>query len=269
MSRRSVEIVILIASTAAAVAVGAYLLIRQGTSTRVGAESTQAGSGNDALLFVLVTVVGGTAAVTGVAAAFVQVNASRYRRLRASAQKAAAAPATAQEASSDPRLPELLAGVARDVADQLKLDPSQVRAALFLPDGQVLRIPPRLAVHFTNPDEASIAITAGQGSAGRAYESSQQNIAIYHQAQSDSSISDVNERHKVHPDLKWIISTPILGPDRKVVGVLNVDGLHTEQVVEQLEGPADGLVYWAELAGLLLGQMGNEQAGGAREHRGV
>ena len=268
MTRRSVELLGLIASTAAAAAVGIYLLVRQGSS-KVGAASTQAGSGNDALVIVLATVVGGTAAMTAVAAVFVQVNASRYRRLRTNAQKAAATPATTHEASLDPRLAELLAEAARDAADQLKLDPDQVRAALFLPDGQVLRIPPGLTVHFTDPDEASIVIAVGQGSAGRAYESKQQNIAIYHQAQSDSSISDPNERHKVHPDLKWIISTPIFGTDRKVVGVLNIDGLDTEQAVEQLKGPADGLVYWAELAGLLLGHAGNDQAGGAREHRGV
>ena len=226
MTRRSVELLVLIASTAAAAAVGIYLLVRQGSS-RVGAVSTQAGGGNDALVIVLATVVGGTVALTAVAAVFVQFNASKYRRLRITAQKAAAVPATAHEASLEPRLPELLAAAARDVADQLKLDPGKVRAALFL--------------------------TAGQGSAGRAYESGQQNIAIYNRAQSDSSISDADERQKVHPDLKWIISTPIFGSDRKVVAVLNVDGLEIEQAVEQLEGPAGALVYWAELAGLWLG----------------
>lgn len=246
ISRRTTELIILFGSTAGAVIVAIFLLAGPSNATRTGAGRT--------LLTISITVGGGIAALTLVTWVFVQYNAVKYNRLRANAQQLAAqTPVSNKDTVWDGRIPALLDEAARDVAAQLDVDSDLVRAALFFPMGEALRIPPGLAFNFPDPGEAEIAIPSGEGSAGRAFKNGRQNIAIYHHAQSDSSISKKSERQKVHPDLKWIVSTPIFGARNEVVGVLNVDGLSREKPLRQLEDSANVLIYWAELAGLLLG----------------
>jgi hypothetical protein len=151
------------------------------------------------------------------------------------------------------RITELLASAVDEVAADQDISPGKVRAALFGWDGKALRIRPGLAWHMDDPDELDIEIHPGEGSAGRAYKTGEQNIALYHDPRSDSSIHDESQRSRVDPELKWIISTPIFGTEHRILGVLNVDGLTEVRTFEQLHRSLDGQLYWARLAGILLG----------------
>lgn len=148
---------------------------------------------------------------------------------------------------------DLLSAATKNVADEQHLVESKVRAALFYKAGEVLRIIPGVAWHMGNPAELEIEIGIGEGSAGKAFQTGQPNLAIYHRARSDTSISDRQQRSRVDPDLKWIISIPVLGPGNEVIGVLNVDGVTTERTPEQLEKSIGDVIHWAQLSGYVLG----------------
>ena len=193
------------------------------------------------------------AVVAGVVAGY---NGIRFQRLTtANLQRASsAADETLPEKDRD-RIAELLASAADEVAAEQEISPEKIRAALFGWDGKVLRIRPGLAWHIEDPDELNIQIRPGEGSAGRAYRTREQNIALYHDPRSDSSIRDEGQRSRVDPELKWIISTPIFGMEHRMLGVLNVDGLTEVRTFDQLRRSLDGQLYWAHLAGILLGAV--------------
>lgn len=180
-------------------------------------------------------------------------NAARFRRFDdAMLQQASRVIHTPSEKVKETLL-ELLSKVAKDVAEKRHLPESRVRAAIFYKAGEFLRIMPGVAWNMNDPAELQIEIGIGQGSAGRAFQTGQSSLAIYHRARSDSSIQDPEQRSRVDPDLKWIISIPILGSAKEVIGVLNVDGLKTELTREQLEASVGALIRWGQLAGYVLG----------------
>lgn len=202
---------------------------------------------------VAVAVAAGAILIGAMVSAYLGYSSVRFRRFRDS---------TLQQASRDNYFPpggtqrslrDLLHVAARDLAEEQDLDPLLVRAALFRADGDVLQIVPGLVWNMTDEEELRIRIPRGEGSAGRAYEAGRPNIAIYHSSRNDTSLSDPSQRARVASDLKWIISTPVFGPGEKVIGVFNVDGLREERTWEELRGSIGAMIYWAQLAGLLLG----------------
>jgi hypothetical protein len=191
--------------------------------------------------------------VTGVAtAAYIRV---RYPRFQTDhLERASTTNAEPLAPENQQHIAALLAGAGEQVASEQHVPAQHVRAALFRYDGRVLRIPPGLNWHLTDPAERNIEIPPGQGSAGRAFETGAQNIAVYHNVRDDTSILDTQQRQRVDPELKWIISTPIFGANQRVLGVLNVDGLTDVRAMDDLRPSLDGLLYWAQLAGILFGQ---------------
>jgi hypothetical protein len=210
------------------------------------------GKGSKAWTPLLLVVISGTAFIIMMAAVYLGVSAARLRRFSASNLQQASMGTDVSSAKKE-LLRELLSRAARDVAGEQHLEESVVRAALFRKYGEVLRIIPGLTWHMNNSEELQIEIGPGEGSAGKAFMMGRSNIAIYDQARSDTSISDINQRSRVDLDLKWIISTPILGRKKEILGVLNVDGLMEEKTIEQLGSSVGTMAYWSQLAGLVLG----------------
>jgi hypothetical protein len=209
-------------------------------------------SGSDAPVLVILAAATGTAVIAAIVGAYFAYTNAKYQRLREKSMRQTQAVITAIPGRVQGQLRDLLRAAAEEVATQQELERSQVRAALLLPDGQSLRMTPNLTWHMDDPREFDIRIGLGQGSSGRALLTRKPNVAIYHDAHSDSSLPE-EERLRVDANLKWIISTPILGKDETVVAVLNVDGL-IPRSQEDLVKSAGNLVYWAQLAGLILGE---------------
>lgn len=219
------------------------------------------GNGSKAWSLLLV-VVSGAAFIVIMAATYLGISAVRLRRFSSINLQQASRVTGVSSANTSEILRDLLSRASRDVAGEQDLEDSVVRAALFRKHGEVLRIVPGLAWNMNNSEELRIEIGLGEGSAGKAFITGRQNIAIYHQARGDTSISDINQRSRVDPNLKWIISTPILGPKKEILGVLNVDGLMKERTAEQLESSVGTMAYWSQLAGLVLGVNEAEGAQG-------
>lgn len=188
-------------------------------------------------------------------------NAARFRRFDDAMLEQASKAVYILSEDTKSRLLALLSKAAKDVADEQHLPPARVRAAVFYKAGDVLRIIPGVDWNMNDSAEREIEIGIGEGSAGRAFKTGQPNLAIYHRARSDSSILDRRQRSLVDPRLKWIISIPILGPDKENIGVLNVDGLETERTEEDLARSVGGVIHWAQLAGYVLGLDANDSGG--------
>jgi hypothetical protein len=239
------------------------------SSIGVGITTLLAAQHGSALTRVLLVTISGFVFLSGATVAYVAYSSvtfwlvadSRLRR----ASKILSAPSNRIDSALDvppgtiESLQALLAEAANEVAVEQRVEESQVRAALFRKHGEVLRIIPGLTWHLDEPEEQQIEIPPGEGSAGRAFEESRPNIAIYHDARNDTSLKDPHQRSRVDVNLKWIISVPILGQENQVLGVLNVDGLTTEKTEGSLEVSVKRVIYWAELAGLLLGAKGDER----------
>lgn len=217
-------------------------------------------SKSGATVQVILASVIGVAFVTAIVVGYFVYTRINYLRLKDKRLQQASAPISEVPADAQRQLRELLEAAAEEVANQQQLEQSQVRAALLLPEGESLRMIHSLTWHIDDPEELEIRIGLGQGSSGRAFQTGQPNVAIYHDAQADSSLPE-QERRRVDASLKWIISTPILGRNNKaVVAVLNVDGL-AERTEEDLVESAGSLVYWAQLAGLILGESPKRSEG--------
>lgn len=213
-------------------------------------------NGSKAPILIIVAVAIGAALITVAVTTYFSVTEITYRRVKDARLRQASSATTDIPQPIQEQLRDLLETAAAEVASQQQLEESLVRAALLLPVGQSLRMIPGLAWHIDDPDELAVRIGPGQGSSGRAFQTGQSNIAIYHDAHSDSSLPE-QERRRVDSRLKWIISTPILGDEGAVVGVLNVDGL-AEKAKDDLVASAGSLAYWAQLAGLILGRAAQE-----------
>jgi hypothetical protein len=201
----------------------------------------------------------GVGLVTTIVAIYFGYTTIKYQRLKAKRLQQASVAVSSIPEDVQRQLRELLKASAEEMASQQQLEPSQVRAALLLPEGESLRMISGLTWQIDDPNELEIRIGLGQGSAGRAFQTGQSNVAIYHAAQADSSLPEP-QRHRVDANLKWIISTPILGSDEAVVAVLNVEGL-VQRTEEDLVRSAGSLAYWAQLAGLILGVVSERSEG--------
>ena len=89
---------------------------------------------------------------------------------------------------------------------------------------------------MNKPDELTISVNIGEGCTGNAFSNWKVVIAIFDEPWGHHTLPG-SELPKVHPDLRWIISVPILSPENnlKVVGVLNVDCLGIQKTREEIE----------------------------------
>ncbi len=137
----------------------------------------------------------------------------------------------------------------------------QVRANIFLPDIAKLGtwgvcslyIPEGLHVGIDSLAEQQIRFWPSQGLTGTVFTTQRPQPARFESATGAESrdwhgrydLTD-DQRERVHPDLKWIISFPLKvqdGDRQRTMGVLNVDGLQHELMDEQLRALMGSITY--------------------------
>ena len=117
------------------------------------------------------------------------------------------------------------------VPELANMPDDRIRANIFLPAGNLLRIDRRLAVNMNHPPELDIQFRKNQGATGVCYSTGRFQLTRRLPANAggewDSSYKMTPELNQmIHKNLKWIYSFPIRGRDSsEVLGVLNVDGL--------------------------------------------
>jgi hypothetical protein len=116
------------------------------------------------------------------------------------------------------KMREILASAAREAANALGLNGRFIRSNLFGLDAHnVLRIVDAFTHNMDRDEELTIAMAIGEGSTGRAFQSGRANVAILRENWgADVLVND--EMKKVHPELHWIISLPVLAPDHAPSG---------------------------------------------------
>ena len=99
----------------------------------------------------------------------------------------------------------------------------------------------------------------GYGSTGRCFKSNKPNIALFREDWGCDLIED-EEQKKVDPDLRWIISIPILGGSNGVrtIWVLNVDGIKDKKGEDELQQALNSLVYWSHLITVFIAKGYNK-----------
>lgn len=103
-------------------------------------------------------------------------------------------------------------------------------------------------------EELTISMPVGYGSAGICFDTGKPNIAVFRENWGSAVIA-APELSKVHPDLRWIVSVPVLittGAGAKPFWVLNVDGLNERKTETQLQPVVPNLFKWSQLISLIL-----------------
>ena len=147
-----------------------------------------------------------------------------------------------------------LRGATHDVAEDLNISMSLVRANLFgvNKNGQ-MKMLRNLTFNMNREEELSVSIPVGYGSTGRSFQSGKANIAIFREDWGKDVIED-EELRKVHPDLRWIISVPVLGTGSGAgpIWVLNVDGLKEGREEKELLKALGFLFNWSYMVSLII-----------------
>ncbi len=144
---------------------------------------------------------------------------------------------------------------------------TQVRANVFLPEYTdndaakpcVLKIKPGLHQNMNRPKEIEIPLKPGQGATGRAFESSSSRVAIRLPSDQGGGWEAVFEitaalAEIIDPDLKWVISMPLMDGNRKPIGVMSVDGLVEEFTFDALNRCTVPLTNCSlAIAGIIMG----------------
>jgi len=118
-------------------------------------------------------------------------------------------------------------------AMQLGVDAALVRANVFVPSANVLRMVPGAWDNMDWAPEHDIELACDQGSTGRAFTDGTPFSILRRGAAWTAGVLPGPEQDKINPRLQWVLSLPIgrLVPGdrvtvaRDVLGVLNVDGL--------------------------------------------
>lgn len=120
------------------------------------------------------------------------------------------------------------------------LSDNDVRANIFFPvcdasgkqNKNKLKIYSDLYCKMDSPEEREITFKPKQGATGRVFTDGQRRVVQRLPSGSGDWEDVYNITDKlaaiIHPDLKWIISMPLIGTDKKPIGVVNVDGLRCE-----------------------------------------
>jgi hypothetical protein len=147
-----------------------------------------------------------------------------------------------------------LQGICQTASARLGVDQRLLRSNVFREwsDG-MLRIVPEWHHNMTHLPEWGIALPRGYGSTGNAYERKTAVIARALGGWGDY-VLNAAEMGKVHPDLKWIISTPIPMPrgSGEIFGVVNVDCLQEDRTVDELRPLQEELLAWAFQIGEII-----------------
>jgi hypothetical protein len=148
---------------------------------------------------------------------------------------------------------KILRGAATLVADMLNIPHNLVRSNLFGVDDQKrLRILKESTFHMDREEELTISMPVGYGSTGRCFQHKVSNIAVFREGWGKDTIDD-QELRKVHPDLQWIISVPVLtGKDRQIICVMNVDGLQERREEEELSKVVSHLFHYSEIISYII-----------------
>ena len=147
-----------------------------------------------------------------------------------------------------------LQGAVADAAAELKLSTNVVRGNLFgIDEHHHLKMVPEMTVNMLRPEEFTLSIPVGYGSAGRAFQNKEANIAVVGKKGNKSTIAD-EEQKKVHPDLRWIISIPVLGGNNVPAPILimNIDGIKEARSEESLRKALPHLFHWSYAISLVL-----------------
>jgi pimeloyl-ACP methyl ester carboxylesterase len=131
--------------------------------------------------------------------------------------------------------PDILAKVTtemqalRDSAGKmLAVDPDLVRVNLFAPMGGALRMVPGAVDNMKYAPEFDLRFEVGHGGTGSAFATGNPCIVVRTGSSWSGNNVPTDELAKMNPSVNWVISLPIVSPQRgTVVGVVNVDGLDT------------------------------------------
>lgn len=146
---------------------------------------------------------------------------------------------------------------------------AQIRANIFFPEygesGKAndykLKIFPGLHINMDRPREREISFEPGQGATGNVFKSGQSRVTQRlgaNEVQSGGGgwdlVFNITDELAaiIHPELKWIISMPLKGEDGKPIGVMNVDGLTHEFIVDVLYDCVGKLTMYAVYLGRLF-----------------
>lgn len=134
-----------------------------------------------------------------------------------------------------PRLPEKtrkrfcteLQRLRQDAANYLGQDVKEIRVNFFAPLGGALKMIPELTENMNWVPEYDIEIQPKDGATGQVFQTGDAHIVVRRDNdQWSGNTLPTGELAKVHPDLCWIISMPVICGSRGVVGVINIDGLN-------------------------------------------
>lgn len=151
---------------------------------------------------------------------------------------------------------KILRGAALDLARKLSLPEELVRANIFgVDEHHMMRMIKEFTHNMNRPQELGVTIPVGYGSTGIAFKSEKPNIAVF-KKDWGASIIEGDELKKVHPDLRWIISVPVLlvteEDETKPVWTLNVDGLYEKKTKEELDSHWPDLLFYSSLISLII-----------------
>jgi hypothetical protein len=142
----------------------------------------------------------------------------------------------------------------------IKVPEEYVRVAILgASDGRLRFIPGYTCGEYL-PDEWTISMPEGFGSAGRAFSAGRVSVAVLEEDWGVYTIGEEDE--KLHKDLRWMISFPVIGGTDEFhpIWVLAVDGLHKKKSKEQLVDAVPELSQWsmaiAEVAGFTDSSLG-------------
>lgn len=133
-----------------------------------------------------------------------------------------------------------------EVAESLDIDASNVRANVFgFVEDDMLGILPNMSYNMDHHQEFALRLARGEGSTGNAFTTRHPNIAILRSDWGKDALGD-DRPSLVHPDLRWIISMPIIaGVEARTIAVLNIDGLRRAPTPDQLREVVPRLYYFA------------------------
>lgn len=134
------------------------------------------------------------------------------------------------------RVQDLLSVAVQDVASALRIDPGTTRANVFVEqEPGRLSIPEGFHFNMNESREVQIQIELGHGVSGRAYKLGRQVVTVLRQGAGPYALPR-NQLRLVHPELKWVVSTPINDPDSRwgFSGVVNVDSIGDDKSEDEL-----------------------------------
>lgn len=151
---------------------------------------------------------------------------------------------------------QALKGAASDTAQKLSLPENLVRANIFGVDNhKTMRIIPGFTYNMNRPEELTVAIPVGYGSTGISFAQENPHVAVFRKDWGKSVIAD-HELKKVHPELRWIISIPVVltaeSGETEAVWTLNVDGLTEQKTEKQLECAVPDLLRYSGLISYII-----------------